>query len=401
MQLSAEYQEIAKVFQGLGATPDIQRGQFNLGAQGSSQPQEPLTPIVCTHKQMMYEAFPDSAARSRVSKMIKAELQSRKVDVQDIDSFLQSTLAPNAREVLVMNTDTPVSNLIAAYTQLELYATDWLYIMRTRKFSGLATRVNPEDRTTTSNAVKQAVYGKEVQVISFAGDPVEVSFMASSQASQQQSVNLMQQQVTPVLNSLALRWEYDVINSMIQPNPVPPNITAMQGILAHIETNVDDSGNAAILEAQLEAIVKAIFDVVGYGKQLIFITSYLTTGTIRDIMIERYNGNNPRSFQEANAVLAGKFSDVRVRADQVYEPIAGNPIPVIQSGNLTNTLVCLVLEPELMPNWVRFRFRGNAGPQMFMNYDKATQMVDGQFIMEGRTVDLGPEQTMYKQTRVL
>lgn len=394
-----EFQEISKAFQALGNTAEIQRGQFNNAQAKPDQPE--LVPVVKSHRQMMYESFPDGSARKRVEDSIKASLQSNKVDTSDIGSFLQSTLAPNAREVLVMNEDTPASNIVSAYTNQELYATDWLYLERTRKFSGLAARRNPEDRTMTDAASVAPTYDNDVNVVEFVGENVEVSFMADSQASQQQSVDLMRQQVVPVLNSINRRWEYDLLYGILQPNPKPPNIPQFGGILEQIVTNVDDSGSAAVVEEQLEAINKTLGDVAGMGKQKMFLTSYLTTGTIRDIMIERYNGNNPRSFQEANAILAGKFNDVRVRADQVYEPIAGPPIPVVQSDLLQNVLIAFILDPELMPNWVRFRFKGNAGPQMFMNYDKQTRLIDGQFILEGRSVDRGPEHTKAKQTRVL
>lgn len=401
-----ELQEIAKVFEGaaraiqnISPNPDPQSSQFNKGSD-TPAPQGGGEVMLKTHGQLMLEAYPDGQTRERMSNMIKAELERQKINTGDIQSFLQATLSVN--ETFVMNEDTPVSNIISLYGRNDLFADSWIYIERTRKFSGMAPRMNPEDKAgVTAVQTMAPTYHKNLQAVQFAAANVEVGFMAQAQAGQQQNVDLMQQQVTPVLNAINQRFEYDAIHGEHQLDPTVPNIPAMGGIIEQIVTNIDDSGNMAILEEQVEAIHKALNDVAGQGKQHLIVTSYNTTGSLRDIMLQRYNGNNPRSFQEANAVLASKFQNVKVTADQVYEPIAGRPIPVVCSDKLVNTLIMFVLDSEMMPNWVRFQFKGQAGPQMFVNYDHLTRLVEGGIILEGRSLDRGPEQTRHLETGVL
>lgn len=403
-------QEIAKVFEGaaraiqdINPKPDPQSSQFN--KDGSTPPAQPAQGggegfQLKTHGELMLEAFPDGKERERMSNIWKAELTRNKISTIDIQSFLQATLSVN--ETFVMNEDTPVSNLISLYGRNDLFATSWIYVERTRKFTGMATRMNPENRNgITTVPVVAPTYLKNLQAVQFAAVNVEVSFMAQAQAEQQQNVDLMQQQVTPGLNAINQRWEQDLIHGERQLDPEPPNVPAMGGIIEQIVTHIDDSGNAAVQEDQLETIHKSLNDEAGQGKQHLILTSYNTTGTVRDIMINRYNGNNPRSFQEANAALASKFVGVKVNADQIYEPIVGKPIPVVCSDKMDNILIMLVLDPEMMPNWVRFKFKGQAGPQMFVNYDHLTRLVDGGIILEGRSLDRGPEQTRHLETGVL
>lgn len=372
-----------------GADPSkADHGKFNVAKTPETEAEGQI--IEKSHGEYMVEAFPDSVKRKEVSDLMHAELDRMKVGTGDITSLLQSTLSK--RNELLQFTDTPFSDFMALYEGTREYLSDWLLREKHKTFSGLASRVNPEADITALNPVAPT-WHQNVNVLQFVGDPAEASFIADAQADQQDNADLMQQIIDPVLESIRQRWEYDALLGQRQVNPTPPNVTQMGGVIEATQTLTYDMGPSptSVTETKLEEYNKALGMVKSMSSQKAIFTTYETVGDIRDIMIERFSGNNPKSFMDANSVLATKMKTMGLNADGIYQPVAGPPIPVIQCDKLVNTMLMMILDPKLMPKWVYFKLLGTIGPWLFTDYKKLSKIFNTKFVMDGRSMDRGPE----------
>ena len=376
--------------QGTGGEDASHSGAWNVQQQSGTQDADSIS---CRpYSQAMLASYPNSLQRHELEEGIKNFVgQEMHLATTELGPLLVSTLGP--RVPFIVNTETQLLNVMDSVPGgAPLYVTDWMYRCRQiNQGAKKATRINPEAALSTTN--HSVSFSQKLNVLSFWGDPVAVTFVARAQnAGQNTGIDLLRTMSDAELVAIRKAVNDDCWNGIIQPNFNPPNVTELGGLISRIKTNTVDNGylepNAVDIEEALNDISTQIGD-----DQCVMMTPREFVGSVRTLEVNRFGGNNPQAFKDYNTELAGTFAAYKVKADRIYDPdLGGYALPVIHDRDLpTGVSVIMSIKPEYCPRFAYFTIDGQIGPWSWVRptYD-ANQTV---FIMHGGTLDDTGEET--------
>jgi len=371
------------------------------GWTGNAQSQGNAVRKAKSFDQAMFESHPDSIKRERVTKAFLGFVQNHmKLGTSDIGPLLATSIAPQM--TFVRNEETPIKNLCEQATGPELVVDDmvWRTITAYQGLGRRASRVNMEAPLSTASV--QPTFQESFNALSFYGDPVSTSFIASAQAEQQRGLDTLKFMIDSELLAINKAINYDTWNGQIQTSFAPDSIPQFRGILQACTQTAGLSGLGIGAAAIETVLANNLVPYVGHHTQKVLFVTDANSANIRSIEIARYGGNNPVAYAQSQAVLAARFAEYKIPVSRVFEPANGPPIPAVVDVDLValaggNNAVLLTIDPQYMPRYAYFHINGEVGPWMFVrpNYNLFTTV----FVAHGLTLNNpAPGQTQYAWT---
>jgi hypothetical protein len=207
----------------------------------------------------------------------------------------------------------------------------------------------------------QSVYNQRYNTLTTVGNTLRVSFMASSIAEQQADVNVLEEQIDDEIVRIRRTFNRLLMNNTEIVSELPGNVPQMGGFLTRSTLNTINCGGSNLTNTYLQSAINTIESLVGLTKQLVLWVTPGQLPVVRDLMINRFPGQNSESFYNSlDRLTREQMTNYHLPVQVVYEGYPGGSIPVVHDQQMVaNT--CLMFIGEY-PRMARFKMDGQIGP---------------------------------------
>jgi len=192
-------------------------------------------------------------------------------------------------------------------------------------------------------AVQQSILSERTQTVMAFGQQVQISWLAEELAAQSP---YRRNEVAAQLQKAALRLERTLnpllLSGTEQTSESVPNIPRAGGFVTRSTYAPILMGGSNFTPAFVAQAINNLAAVFGYNNltDVVALTNNAQLSVIRDLMINRYPGNNPMVKLEYDSVLykrlqaLGLTSEATLDGIQIYEDNSGKVIPFIREPQL-------------------------------------------------------------------
>lgn len=239
--------------------------------------------------------------------------------------------------------------------------TDYQYRIKERDIlTDVAPIVNID--STTIFPVLQSAYIQRYNTLTTVGNSLKVSFGAMNLAEQQANVDLMEEQMDDEILRIRRTFSTILMNNSEQVVESPSALPQMGGFYTRSVLNPQNAGGSNFTNTLLQTGINTINKALGVvGRKLMLWTNPNQLSVIRDLMINRFPGENSGAFDMSQATLnAQRLAKYNVPVDMLYKAYPGGSIPVVYDYQMADQTA--ILFDANLPRLARFKMDGQVGP---------------------------------------
>lgn len=253
---------------------------------------------------------------------------------------------------------------------------DWLKVKPTRSIVDYQLKILEErigtqtsslfnlDSTTLPSNV-QANFGQRFNTLTCTGDTVQISFLAQNINNLQQigNVDLFENQVAMEAVRIKRKMNQTLLSNTEIVVEAPPLVPQLGGFITRSVNGPIACGGSNLTNALLQQGIDQIATYFGSMGQLALLCNKAQLAVIRDLMINRFPGENSATHLELmRQTLAGVGQEARgLMTNVVYSPYPGAYLPVYFDQDMPANTALL------------FKTDGGAAPQLAgMSFDGQT-----------------------------
>jgi hypothetical protein len=259
---------------------------------------------------------------------------------------------------VVRNSDTRFLNLLESQRRFEVIK-DYQFRIRQRDIGTHTSNVFNMDGDLP--AVIQSSYSARTNTNTAVGESKKISMLASAIASQQEGVNLQNDQLSDAGVRIRKTESAMLLSNVEQVDEAVGLIPQLGGFINRSTLNTVAVVGGNFTEANLQEGVDTIRTNLGSGKQIVLWAPPSQIPVIENIMITRYPGRTFTDMAMQQEVMK-RMVAFDVPWSVIYQPRPGNPIPVVYDDQLpAGTAIMFVYEPDMFPLLALFSLMGQAG----------------------------------------
>lgn len=253
---------------------------------------------------------------------------------------------------------------------------DWLKVKPTRSIVDYQLKIIEErigvqtsslfnlDSTTLPSNV-QANFGQRFNTLTCTGDTVQISFLAQNINNLQQigNIDLFENQVAMEAVRIKRKMNQTLLSNTEIVVEAPPLVPQLGGFITRSTNGPIACGGSNLTNALLQQGIDQIATYFGSMGQLALLCNKAQLAVIRDLMINRFPGENSATHLELmRQTLAGVGQEARgLMTNVVYSPYPGAYLPVYFDQDMPANTALL------------FKTDGGAAPQLAgMSFDGQT-----------------------------
>jgi hypothetical protein len=219
------------------------------------------------------------------------------------------------------------------------------------------------DRTTLFPE-KNSRFTTRYNTLTVVGNTVSQSIMARNIAQQQMGINPLDTLVDHQINRIRKTQNRTLMVNTETVDEGPTETPQLGGFFTRSTVSPQNAATANFNNTLLQTGINLINNALGDGRSLALWIGGTGAGqlpVIRDLMINRYNGENSATHRELmDDLRREQLSKANIPTQVVYEGYPGGAIPVIYDKLMpANTAL---LFDDTLPQMARFMLDGNVGP---------------------------------------
>ena len=225
--------------------------------------------------------------------------------------------------------------------------------------SGTATPVSLE-RTTVFPEVNSS-FEARYNTLTCLGNTVSSSIIAQDIAQRQRGVNLIERLVDDHLIRIRRTMNSMLLQNVEAVTEGPTNVPQLGGFLTRSTSNAQNAGGSNFTHTLLQAGIDVIENALGEGRELMLWGGSGQLPVVRDLMINRYTGENSAAHRELmDELRREQMAKAGISTQVVYEGFPGGAIPYVYDRLMPSSTA--VLFDASLPRLARFLLEGVGGP---------------------------------------
>jgi len=314
-------------------------------------------PVYKSWDEILTDSIPDSVTRSKIDRLCKA-YAFKDVTSVDMGPVRISSLYP----------------IIAQIINLEFKLLKMLSAKAPYRVTDYQTRIPEEnignDQVPFFNVdsalppVAQSILTERTNTLGAQGQQIQVSFMASELAAQSPyRRDELANQIAKAMVRINRSMNYQLWNAVESTGEAVGEVPQPGGFFTRSTANGQALGGSNLTDAFIANAVNNMAAYFGYDglDDIVAFTDQAQISVVRNLMINRYPGNNPMAKLEYDNELVAKVKSMGLPAIQmIYEDNNGLVIPFIRDTQMPAGST-LIFKGGL-PTLGLFQLQGNFGP---------------------------------------
>lgn len=216
-------------------------------------------------------------------------------------------------------------------------------------------------------AVLQSSYNQRYNTATAVGNTLKISYMAQNIAGLQGNAgdsSLFEDQVDDMITRILVKENQTLLSNVEVIAETAGQVPQLGGFITRSTSNPISAGGGNFTNALLQQGVDTIGQLYNSMTQMALFCTKGQMSVIRDLMINRFPGENSATFREnVNSMYASVDGVAKgLQTDVCYMPYPGVVVPVYYDYDMpANTAILFKAE---LPRVARMKFSGSDGPHM-------------------------------------
>lgn len=324
-------------------------------AKGAAPVEKTQKPIE-NWQEILYKEFPDSVKRDRLNRMFAASGVYKDVTSSDLGPVRIVSLYPIIAQIV--NLETKFLNILKQKAPYR--CTDFQTRIPEENIG--SDQLQPFNMDGNLPPVTQSILSERTNTLTAIGQQISVSFMASELAAQSPyRRDELAAQLAKAMIRIDRTMNSLLLSSVEQTSEAVPNVPQLHGFVTASTANVQATGGSNLTDIFISTAVNQQAAYFGYDQltDLVALTNNTQTSVVRNLMINRYPGNQPMSKLQYDTELAARVAKVGVPVQMMYEDNNQVAIPFIREMQLPAGTT--ILFRSSLPSLGKFQMQGQFG----------------------------------------
>lgn len=344
MSALAGLHDVVDYIQGKAVNPDA---QVEKKAPVEARPWELL----------LAEEFPDTVKRERFNRMMVGSNVYKNVTTGDLGPVRIVSLYPIIAQIV--NLETKFLNILKKKSPYK--CTDFQIRIPEENIGN--DQLQPFNMDGNLPPVTQSVLTERTNTLSAIGQQIQISFMASEIAAQSPyRRDELAAQLAKAMVRIDRTMNAMLLNSVEQTSEALPNVPLLGGFTNRSTANLQAAGGSNLTDVFISTAINQMAASFGYDQltDVVGLTNNTQISVIRNLMINRYPGNNPMTKLQYDTELARRCANVGVEVQMVYEDNNTLAIPFVREMQLPAGTTLLFRNS--LPQLGLFQMQNQFGP---------------------------------------